>query len=35
MFDKDHTIENIDPELWQAIQLEDQRQEQHLSLIHI
>jgi glycine hydroxymethyltransferase len=33
MFDKDHTIENIDPELWQAIQLEDQRQEQHIELI--
>ena len=33
MFDKDHTIENIDTELWQAIQLEDQRQEQHIELI--
>jgi glycine hydroxymethyltransferase len=33
MFDKDHTIAKIDPELWQAMQQEDQRQEQHIELI--
>jgi len=34
MFDKTkHTIANIDPELWQAIQQEDQRQEAHIELI--
>lgn len=33
MFDKDQTIAKIDPELWQSIQAEDQRQEQHIELI--
>ena len=33
MFDKQQTIEKIDAELWQAIQQEDQRQEQHIELI--
>ena len=33
MFDKDHTIAKVDPELWRAMQLEDQRQEQHIELI--
>ncbi len=33
MFEKDQTIAKIDPELWQAIQSEDQRQEQHIELI--
>ena len=33
MFDKDQTIANFDPELWQSIQQEDQRQEQHIELI--
>ena len=33
MFDKDQTIAQFDAELWQAIQQEDQRQEQHIELI--
>lgn len=33
MFDKDQTIAKIDPELWQSIQAEDLRQEQHIELI--
>ena len=33
MFDKQQTIEKIDAELWQAIQQEGQRQEQHIELI--
>ncbi len=33
MFDKNHTIETTDLELWQAMQSEDQRQEQHIELI--
>ena len=33
MFDKDQTIAKFDPELWQSIQQEDQRQEQHIELI--
>ena len=33
MFDKDQTIAKFDAELWQSIQQEDQRQEQHIELI--
>lgn len=33
MFDKNQTIENFDAEVWAAIQLEGQRQEQHIELI--
>ena len=33
MFDKNQTIENFDAEVWAAMQLEDQRQEQHIELI--
>ncbi len=33
MFDKQLTIEKIDAELWQAMQQEEQRQEQHIELI--
>ena len=33
MFDQDQTIASFDAELWQAIQQEDQRQEQHIELI--
>ncbi len=33
MFDKHHTIENYDADLWQAMQRENQRQEQHIELI--
>jgi len=33
MFSKDHTIANIDPELWSAMQLENQRQQDHIELI--
>ena len=33
MFDKDQTISKIDPELWQSMQAEDLRQEQHIELI--
>ena len=33
MFDKSQTIENFDAEVWKAMQLESQRQEQHIELI--
>ncbi|WP_419419057.1 serine hydroxymethyltransferase [Legionella sp. D16C41] len=33
MFDKDCTIANFDNELWQAIQAEKKRQEEHIELI--
>jgi glycine hydroxymethyltransferase len=33
MFAKDHTLANIDPELWSAIQQENQRQQDHIELI--
>jgi glycine hydroxymethyltransferase len=33
MFDKQHTIESFDADLWQAMQQENQRQEQHIELI--
>ena len=34
MFDRaKHTIANVDPELWSAIQAENQRQEDHIELI--
>ena len=33
MFSKDHTIARIDPELWAAIQKENQRQQDHIELI--
>ena len=33
MFDKSITIANYDPELWQAMQDEDTRQEEHIELI--
>ena len=33
MFDKQQTIEKFDAELWQAMQQEGQRQEQHIELI--
>jgi glycine hydroxymethyltransferase len=33
MFDKQQTIEKYDAELWQAMQQEGQRQEQHIELI--
>ena len=33
MFAKDHTIANVDPELWSAIKLENQRQQDHIELI--
>jgi glycine hydroxymethyltransferase len=33
MFSKDHTIANVDPELWSAIQLENKRQQDHIELI--
>ena len=33
MFDKQQTIEKFDADLWQAMQQEDQRQEQHIELI--
>ncbi|WP_086933780.1 serine hydroxymethyltransferase [Agarilytica rhodophyticola] len=33
MFDKDQTIANFDPELWQAIESEGLRQEEHIELI--
>lgn len=33
MFNSQQTIEAFDPELWSAIQREDQRQEQHIELI--
>jgi glycine hydroxymethyltransferase len=33
MFAKDHTVANVDPELWSAIQKETQRQQDHIELI--
>jgi glycine hydroxymethyltransferase len=33
MFSKDHTIAKVDPELWSAIQQENQRQQDHIELI--
>ena len=33
MFAKDHTLANIDPELWDAIQKENGRQQDHIELI--
>ncbi|TFW09611.1 serine hydroxymethyltransferase [Oxalobacteraceae bacterium OM1] len=33
MFAKDHTLANVDPELWSAIQQENQRQQDHIELI--
>ncbi|MGV8900590.1 MAG: serine hydroxymethyltransferase [Burkholderiaceae bacterium] len=33
MFSKDHTIANIDPELWAVIQQENVRQQDHIELI--
>ena len=33
MFDKNQTIENFDAEVWESMQLESQRQEQHIELI--
>jgi glycine hydroxymethyltransferase len=33
MFNSDHTIHVIDPELWDAIQAENRRQHSHIELI--
>ncbi|QRX81366.1 serine hydroxymethyltransferase [Glaciimonas sp. PAMC28666] len=33
MFEKNHTISNVDPELWSAIQNENHRQQEHIELI--
>jgi glycine hydroxymethyltransferase len=33
MFDKQQTIEKFDAELWQSMQQEAQRQEEHIELI--
>lgn len=33
MFDRSHTLDQVDPELWAAIQKENVRQEQHIELI--
>ena len=33
MFAKDHTLANVDPELWSAVQLENHRQQEHIELI--
>ena len=33
MFAKDHTLANVDPELWGAIQKENTRQQDHIELI--
>ena len=33
MFSSSHTIANLDPELWSAIQLENTRQQDHIELI--
>ncbi|MCL4121061.1 UNVERIFIED_CONTAM: hypothetical protein GTU68_028976 [Idotea baltica] len=33
MFDKNKTVANFDPEVWAAIQHEEQRQEEHIELI--
>ena len=33
MFSRSHTLANVDPELWSAVQLETQRQQDHIELI--
>ena len=33
MFDRSLTLDRVDPEVWAAVQKEDQRQEQHIELI--
>ena len=33
MFSKDHTLANVDPELWSVIQKENVRQQEHIELI--
>jgi glycine hydroxymethyltransferase len=33
MFEKNLTVDKVDPELWAAIQAENLRQEQHIELI--
>lgn len=33
MFDRNLTLDRVDPEVWSAIQMEDQRQEEHIELI--
>ena len=33
MFDRQHTLAHIDPELWASIQNENRRQEEHIELI--
>jgi glycine hydroxymethyltransferase len=33
MFDRAQTLDHPDPELWQAIQAENRRQEDHIELI--
>ncbi|HEV7816378.1 MAG TPA: serine hydroxymethyltransferase, partial [Janthinobacterium sp.] len=33
MFAKDHTLANVDPELWDVIQKENKRQHEHIELI--
>jgi glycine hydroxymethyltransferase len=33
MFAKDHTLANVDPDLWDAIQKENKRQQDHIELI--
>jgi glycine hydroxymethyltransferase len=33
MFSKQNTLANVDPEIWQAIQAENRRQEDHIELI--
>ena len=33
MFAQDHTLANVDPDLWAAIQKENQRQQDHIELI--
>jgi len=33
MFDRQHTLAHIDPELWASIQNENHRQEEHIELI--
>ncbi|MDR1310319.1 MAG: serine hydroxymethyltransferase, partial [Burkholderiaceae bacterium] len=33
MFSKNRTVADVDPDLWQAIQRENARQEEHIELI--
>ena len=33
MFDRNLGIAQVDPELWNAVQLENRRQEEHIELI--